>query len=157
MPLTRISSRLTYWNKRVFPLLWFGFLAAFVLITVANGAIVKEPMVLLGPLVIAIFGYFIMRKLIWDLMDEVYDGGDYLLIRNRGSEGRVALSNVINVNATTLVNPARIVLRLREPSQFGPEIAFTPTYRFTLNPFAKNAVAEDLILRVDRVRGGSAA
>ena len=105
----------------------------------------------------AVFGYFIMKKLVWDLVDEVYDAGDYLLVKNRGNEAQVLLANIMNVSATTYMNPPRIVLRLREPSNFGSEIAFSPASRFTLNPFAKNLVAEDLIVRVDRARGNRAA
>ena len=105
----------------------------------------------------AVFGYFIMKKLVWDLVDEVYDSGDYLLVKNHGSEVRIDLTNIMNVSATTLVNPRRIVLRLREPGKFGAEIAFSPAARFTLNPFAKNPVAEDSIVRVDRARANGAA
>jgi hypothetical protein len=150
--LTKISSRFTYWNKRVFPILWFGFIAVFVATTLVSGVVAKDLMFLIVPCAMAVFGFFMMRKLVWDLVDEVYDGGDYLLVKNRGNEIQVALSNIMNVSATTHMNPARIVIRLREPSRFGSEIAFSPAYKFTLNPFAKNAVAEDLISRVDRAR-----
>jgi hypothetical protein len=155
--MTKISSRLTYWNKRLFSLLWFGFLAVFVVTTFVAGAVAKDPVFLVVPCVMAVFGYFVMRRLVWDLVDEVYDDGDYLLIKNRGDEVRVALGNIMNVSATTFMNPPRIVLRLREPSKFGSEIAFSPASRFTLNPFAKSPVAEDLILRVDRTRANRAA
>src|SRR5438067_12248331 len=113
--MTKISSRFTYWNKRLFPLLWFGFLAVFVVATVVAGAATKEPIFLFIPCIMAVFGYFIMKKLVWNLVDEVYDDGDYLLIKNRDSEIRIDLTNIMNVSATTLVNPRRIVLRLREP------------------------------------------
>ena len=77
--MTKISSRFTYWNKRLFPLLWFGFLAVFVLTTILAGAVAKDAIVLIIPCVMAVFGYFIVKKLVWDLVDEVYDDGDYLL------------------------------------------------------------------------------
>jgi hypothetical protein len=38
------------------------------------------------------------------------------------------------------------------PGKFGDEIAFSPIRRFTLNPFARNEVAEDLMARVDQAR-----
>jgi hypothetical protein len=93
-----------------------------------------------------------MKKLVWDLADEVYDCGDFLLVRKRDEEDRVPLSNVMNVNASTYVNPPRITLRLVTPGRFGNEIAFSPIAGFRLNPFAKNKIAEDLIVRVDRAR-----
>jgi len=78
--------------------------------------------------------------------------GDFLLVKNRGEEDRVTLSNVMNVSASTNMNPPQITLRLVKPGKFGTEIAFSPTAGFALNPFAKNQVAEDLIVRVDRAR-----
>jgi hypothetical protein len=100
----------------------------------------------------AVFGHFLMKKLVWDLVDEVYDCGDFLLVKNRDDEERIALSNIMNVNASTYINPPRITLRLVNPSKFGSEVAFSPITGFKLNPFAKNAVAEDLIVRVYQAR-----
>jgi hypothetical protein len=58
----------------------------------------------------------------------------------------------MNVSALTQMNPPRVTLRLAVPSVFGPEITFTPARPFTLIPFAKNEIAEDLIVRVDWAR-----
>jgi len=117
-----------------------------------TGAIEKDPVFVFGPAIMAVFGYLLMKKLVWDLVDEVYDCGDFLLVRNRGNEERVQLSNIMNVSASILVNPPRITLRLANPGKFGSEVAFSPVIGFTLNPFAKSVVAEDLIMRVDRAR-----
>ncbi len=134
--------------KRVFPTLWFGFLAFVIVVGIVNRAGAKDMTFFVIPIVMAGFGVFIMRKLVWDLVDEVYDCGDGLLVRNRGEEELVSLSNVMNVSVSTYVNPPRISLRLITPGKFGSEIAFSPVTGFRLNPFAKNRVAEDLILRV---------
>lgn len=109
-------------------------------------------MSLVVPFFMAVAGYVVMKKLIWDLADVVYDCGDYLIVRNRGQEDVVQLSNVMNVSATTYVNPPRITLRLVTPGRFGNEIAFSPETKFTLNPFAKNPIAEDLIVRAYEAR-----
>jgi hypothetical protein len=91
-------------------------------------------------------------------VDEVYDCGDSLLIRNRGKEERINLSNIINVNVSSNTNPRRITLRLDKPGRLGNEIAFSPESRgFNINPFAKNEIGEDLIVRVDRARVTRAA
>lgn len=150
--MTRISSKFTFFHKKGFPLLWFGFLAVFVTLALINEAFEKDPMFLVGPIVMAVFGFFVMKKLVWDLVDEVYDCGDFLLIKNRGEEDRIPLSNIMNVSASTMMNPPRITLRLVNPGKFGNEIAFSPLTSFTFNPFAKNQVAEGLIVRVDRAR-----
>jgi hypothetical protein len=61
----------------------------------------------------------------------------------------------MNVSVTTMVNPPRITLRIANASGVGPlgsEVTFSPPRPFSLNPFAKIPVAEDLIVRVDRAR-----
>jgi len=150
--VTRISSADTWAFKRAFPTLWFGFLLLFVLVGTYFGAAAKEPMLLVVPVIMAFGGYFVMRRFVWDLVDEVYDFGDSLVVKNRGEEVTIPLSAIMNVSASTNQRPPRITLRLAEPSKFGTEIAFVPTSTFTLNPFAKNRVAEDLIVRVDEAR-----
>jgi hypothetical protein len=114
-----------------------------------------DAMFLLVPCVLAPFGYVLMKKLVWDLVDEVYDGGDFLLVKNGVKEHQVPLTDVMNVSSSVAVNPPRVTLRLRGASAIGPlgsEFSFSPTRTFTLNPFAKNRVAEDLIVRVEKAR-----
>lgn len=154
--MTRISSRSTWFLKKVFPLIWFGGLAFLLLGGSAAGAARKDPFFLVVPVFMAGVGFVVMKKLIWDLLDEVYDGGDFLLVKSGGQEDRILLSNVMNVSASTNTNPPRITLRLASPSLFGSEIVFSPVTPLTLNPFAKNKIAEDLITRVDQARSGRA-
>jgi hypothetical protein len=147
--MKKISSGNTRFMKNIFPVLWFGILA----LVIAGAIFGKAPLpVLLGPLFMAALGFVLMKGMIWDLADEVYDCGDSLLVENGGQQDRVPLSNIMNVSATTLTNPPRITLRLIVPGAFGDEIVFSPVKRIRLNPFAKNEIAEDLILRVHRAR-----
>jgi hypothetical protein len=104
------------------------------------------------PIFMATFGWAILRRFVWDLVDEVYDGGDYLLIKNDGQEDRVALSNIMNVSASTFLNPPRVTLRLVAASRFGKEIVFCPASGARFNPFAPNAVVDRLIERVHEAR-----
>jgi hypothetical protein len=150
--MKRISSSWTAFHKKVFPVMWFGFLALFFATATLSGAVARDPSFLVVPIVMATFGFFFMRKLVWDLVDEVFDCGDALLIRNRGEEALLPLSNIMNVSVSTYSNPQRITLRLVTPGIFGGEIAFSPVTSFRLNPFAKNQVAEDLILRAYQAR-----
>jgi hypothetical protein len=147
-----ISSSTIKFYKIVFPIFWFGFLALFLIAGVAAGAPLKQPIFILMPLAMGVLGFVLMRKLVWDLVDEVRDYGDYLAVRNGAEEDTIAISNIMNVSANTLTNPPRITLRLVHPCKFGAEITFCPVRKLTLNPFAKNQIAEDLIVRVDRAR-----
>ena len=145
--MRRISSGWTFFYKRVFPIIWFGFLVVFVGIGVASGqgvGIVIVPIAMMG------FGYFLMQKLVFDLVDEVWDDGDALLVKNRGQEQRIALSEIKNVNYSPLVNPPRVSLSLRRPTVFGEQITFCAPVR--LVPFSSSPVIADLIERIDRAR-----
>ena len=154
--MRRISSRTAFWYKRIFPIVWFGVLALFVVIgvftsTLSDGmqGVPFMPFVIV-PAVMAVIGYVIMKKLIFDLVDEVWDDGAALVVRDKGREDRIALSNIMNVSYSPLINPPRVTLMLRQPSNFGSEINFIAPLRFI--PFAKSPLIEDLIRRVDAAR-----
>lgn len=150
--LRRLSSKATFFNKRVVPVVWFGSLAVFVVVgLVVEGRGEDLPMVFfVAPLILAVIGFVIMKMLVFDLLDEVWDAGDGLVVRNGGAEDRVPLTNVINVSHATFTNPPRITLTLRHPCSFGKEITFSPLLR--LNPFGRDPIAAELIERVDATR-----
>jgi hypothetical protein len=152
--MRRISSKATFWYKWIFPLIWFGFLAVFAAVGLSAGSGNNRPFpifVLIVPFMMAVVGYFVMKKLVLDLVDEVWDDGAALIVRNKGREDRVALSNIINVSYSPLVNPPRVTLTLRQPSNyFGTEINFSAPIRFI--PFAKSELIEELIRRIDAAR-----
>jgi hypothetical protein len=158
--MRQLSSKATGFYKRGFPLLWFGFLGVVTAVVLVSGAFAELGVVsLLVPFSMLILGYFLMKHLLWDLVDAVYDAGDFLLVKNREHELRVPLDEIMNVSASVAVNPPRITLRLKGESARGPlgaEVSFLPERRYSLNPFAKNPIAEDLIVRVDRARSRDA-
>jgi len=96
-------------------------------------------------------GYFIMKKLVWDLIDEVYDDGITLLFRNSGKEVRVSLRDIKNVSYSTMTNPPRVTLSIRYKTDLGDEISFSPPASWI--PFKKNKDIEELIDRIDKARG----
>jgi hypothetical protein len=144
--LPRVSTA-TFFFKRVFPALWFGFLSVF-----AVGIAFAKPLFIIHPLVMMTFGYFLFRKLVWDLADEVLDGGTYLLVRHGELAVRIELRDVMNVNFNQLSNPRRVTLRLRAPNELGDEVTFIPIRSVSFNPFARNAFVDALIVRVDAAR-----
>jgi hypothetical protein len=151
--MKRISSRATFIHKRVLPVFWFGFIAIYLLTMLFFGNVghgLQLVPLLIIPLLMAAFGYVLFRKLVFDLVDEVWDDADALVVKNSGAEERVALRNIINIGFSTLTNPARVTLTLREPGRFGKEIAFSPPRRFLR--FARSPIIDELIERVDRAR-----
>jgi hypothetical protein len=154
--MKKISASLAFY-KWIFPPIWLGALAFFTVEEVRRGAVAEGRWMALAILCfMATFGLLLMKKLVWDLADEVEDYGDSLLVRKGGEEERIPLSNIMNVSAALYMNPPRITLRLVRPGRFGDEISFCPQTPFSFNPFAKHRVADDLMLRVDRARRGRA-
>jgi hypothetical protein len=149
---------MTFFYKRVFPVIWFGFLALFMAVPLfrseVRGSVSGSSLeFLLAPVAMAIFGYFIMKKLVFDLVDEVLDAGDALVIRNGDTEERVALSDIINVSYTQLTNPPRVTLSLRNPTQFGDRVTFCAPVRLSpLKAFSPHPAIDELIKRVDAAR-----
>jgi hypothetical protein len=149
----RISSRLTFITKRAFPTLWFGFLALFFVSTVVGMASDRNVPIefLLVPIVMAGFGYLLMKNLVFDLVDEVWDAGAELVVKNKGREARVLLTDVINVSYAVATSPQRVTLTLRQPTVLGKEITFAAPTSWI--PFSKSPIVEDLIQRIDAARG----
>ena len=80
---TRISSRNTFFVKRVFPVLWFGIIAVGLIAALAAARAGKTvpPPIFIAPLLMLVIGYALMRTLVFDLADEVLDEGDALRVR----------------------------------------------------------------------------
>lgn len=154
--MEQISSGQTFFVKKVFPVLWFGIVLTIALAGI--GSVREQPQTFVFAAAMVVMGSVLFRKLIWGLADDVRDGGTFLLVRRSGVEERVPLANVMNVSMSQFSNPRRLTLRLRTPGRFGDEVTFIPKQPpFRLNPFARNAVAEKLIARVDAVRLQGAA
>jgi hypothetical protein len=150
--MKRISSKTTFFYKLLFPIVWFGFLGIFVLMSLfgERHADRMDIMLFIVPVFMAVFGYFIMRKLLFDLIDEVYDEGDSLLFKNRQKEVRVGLREIKNVSYSPMVSPPRVTISLREKTELGDELSFTPILSFV--PFKKNQDVIELIDRIDQTR-----
>jgi hypothetical protein len=86
-----------------------------------------------------------MRWLVFPLADEVFLDEDEVIVRKNGKEIRFPVRQIMNVDSSMMTNPERITLMLREPSELGREIVFSPTHRFHL--FSRHPIAEELIAR----------
>jgi hypothetical protein len=150
----RISSRNTFFMKRVFPFIVFGGLA--VMVTVMLLAAQRAPAfpraALLGPLALAVIFCILLKRLVFDLADEVFDLGDALVVRFGADEERIPLTEIINVSYAGLTNPRRITLTLRHPGRFGREVTFSPPQGLVGSLSLKSPLADELIERVDAAR-----
>lgn len=154
----RLSARGMFYTKRVFPAIFLGIPSVMCLVVLLFSIMNRDWSGLVALIVFGFmigFGLLVMKKLVFDLVDEVWDEGDYLLIKNKKLEDRISLTSIINVNYL-VCNPPRITLTLRQPCRFGTEITFTPLSRPSLfRPFAKPPIVQELIERVDAARRGS--
>lgn len=138
--MRRISSRLTVFYKRIFPLLWFGLIATNVVVVAfawpADSA--HQIMAVAIPILMAIFGGLLVRWLLFDLATEVFlDDHDVVV----GAE-RIPIAQIEDLRATQFFNPERITLVLKD----GRKIAFAPPARFHL--FSQHPVTEELMKRM---------
>lgn len=150
--MQQISSGQTTAVKRLFPAFWTGLVLVFALGAVAGHARLELTLILLLLASAAVIGRLVFRKLVWDLADDVIDGGDHLLVRRGNVAERVSLANVLNVSVIPIANPLRVSLRLYRPGRLGDKVVFIPRSKSRFNPFARSRVAESLIARVEHLR-----
>jgi hypothetical protein len=154
-PMVRISSKVTRYYKFLLPVLWLGLL-----IVVGTGGLYMfvqvgqepPPTVYIAPFLLAGFGILIMRGLIHDLVDEVWDTGDSLIVIDKGRRETIPLSKIVNVNYTT-TNPRRVRLTLSNGDGELDEIVFSPVIKTQdYTRWLRNSVADDLIRRIHFTR-----
>ncbi len=148
--MRRISSSMTFFYKWIFPVIWFGFLIVFVGFGVFGSQRSAPLPIFIVPLAMMGFGYFLMKRLIFDLVDAVWDDGQTLVVKNGSRTERIALADIKNVNYSPFLNPPRVTLSLRRQTTFGDQIAFCAPVR--LIPLTSSPVISDLIDRVDQAR-----
>lgn len=145
--MTRLNSRLTYINKYLFPTVWFGFLLFFFFqAPVAAKNETQKIIFMVAPFPMALFGYYLMRKMLFGLVNEVYRSGDYILCKNGDKRIKVSLSEIQSAIYYTQTQPQKCVLRLNKDTVLGREIEFIP--KIGWRPFSFN---QDVDLLIDQV------
>jgi hypothetical protein len=141
--MRKISSSTTVFYKYVFPIMWFGLCGLIIVLAVPAVMQNQAPaFVVLPPIVMTVVGYILMRALIFDLVDEAFLSGDQIIVRNRREVDQFAVTNILNVDSS-MSNPERITLTLKQPCLFGKEVTFSPPMR--LLPFGRHPLARELI------------
>ena len=84
--MRQISSRATFFVKRVYPIIFVAAVVlffAFPLFWVERARLPSMWPLLLAMLVVLLVGYWLMKRMLFDLVDAVFDDGDALLVRNK--------------------------------------------------------------------------
>jgi hypothetical protein len=133
----RISMRFPLLLNRISPLFAVAFFTIseliLVIVAIAGGVRDLIPLIAWIGALLLISSVGLWRQ--WKLVDEVWDVGDALIVRSRGLEERIALSDIEKVSYHWL-GSRRVTLWLRRPSAFGHKIAFTRPLFF--KPVVKN-------------------
>jgi len=111
-----------------------------------------EPELVFFPVLMLCVVSLVFYVIFHGLVDEVWDDGDALVIKNKGQQIRVPLAEIINVSYSQLSNPPRVTLMLRNLTLLGREISFVPVRTYAWGFFPKNEVMDELIQRVDAAR-----
>jgi hypothetical protein len=144
---------MTFFYKKVFPVFWFGFLTLFMIGPTAvawSSGRAPQPMFFIMPIIMMVVGYAIMKKMVFNLVDQVFDVGDALLVKNGAQQEQIPLGDITNISYAQMMNPPQVTLSLRQPTSFGDKVTFCAPTR--LIPFATSPVIDDLIKRVDAAR-----
>jgi hypothetical protein len=149
---------MTYFYKRVFPIVWFGFIGLWTVVALGAIAAKGQPpfqlaYIFVGPAVMVVIGYILMRALVFDLVDVAYLDQGHIFVTNGDVKQQIALKDIINVNNTYLVNPERITLTTRNPGPLGREVTFMAPVR--LWPFGRHTLANELTLLAANARDAS--
>jgi hypothetical protein len=86
------------------------------------------------------------------MADEVLDEGDCLILRIGGQNRRARLSDIRRISLERRAGVTLIALWFEDSAQLGEAIFFHPIRKPFWSLFARNHVASDLLLRVERAR-----
>lgn len=143
MPRGRISARATFFQKRVFPILFSVMLGAIFLDSRRTHG-VEWPLALFQTSVVLAILFAIIRLINSSYVDEVYDNGDKLIIRNDGREESISFEDIQEVKVD-IFQPAGINIHLKRDSMFGRSIKFLPA----VGLFRYSKIAKSLRSRLD--------
>ena len=125
-----------------------GIFAVIILLGIVTSGEVQSELLLI-PLIMAVLGYVVMKHLVFDLADEVWDDYESLVVKCKGIAERIPLSNIKNVSYLA-AKPPRITLSLREAGQLGADITFTPPGNF--NRMKESPLVQELSQRIDAMK-----
>jgi hypothetical protein len=153
-------TKISYSPHSLYKAVLFGYCGVLLIVIIlgllAGG--LNDPGLLLFIFCWVVFGaiagvlIFVMTR---NLANEVFDGGEFLLVRFRNQEDRIPLSNIYDVVGISGRIP-QISLMLDTPCRFGAEVSFIPNATSTPQS-VMDRIAEDLLVRAEKARSGHAA
>ena len=147
-----LSSRLTFFYKRVFPAAW--------IITLGIGTLLlwicdyKGTSSFKWFLLICLFGGSIYLRWFSDTLKAVSLQGEQLVVSDYRTEETIPLHQIDEVTETRIWNPKLIKLRLNRPGRWGDEIVFIAPLRFQFI-FSNHPLVRELRDMIRKTRRGA--
>ena len=124
----------------------FAITVTFIFIGAGKTAI--DVMLLAGTLIFALFffvaGLFIIKRTVIPLLDNVYEEGASIILKNGNCEIRVNLTEIKYVDVVPFFSPQRVTLFFKNQTPFGNTASFVPKIYFVpfiLHPDVKNVIS----------------
>lgn len=147
-----LSSKLTYFYKRVFPAMWiitFGAGTLFLWIYNCEGTSLFKWFVL-----VCLLGGSIFLRWFSEKLKVVSLQGEQLVVSDYRSEETIPLRQIEEVTETRIWNPKLIKLRLNRPGRWGDEIVFIAPIRFQFI-FLNHPLVKELRHMIQTTQRGS--
>ncbi len=147
-----LSSRLTYFYKKIFPAMWiitFGAFTLFLWIYNYEGTSLFKWFVL-----VCLLGGSIFLRWFSEKLKVVSLQGEQLFVSDYRSEETISLRQIEEVTETRIWNPKLIKLRLNRPGRWGDEIVFIAPIRFQFI-FLNHPLVKELRHMIQTMQRGS--
>lgn len=155
--MVRISSKETFFMKRVFPAIFFGIIALIIALSVRamiiKGTVPYKELILMP--ILTVFFWYLIKIICLDVVDEVWDDGDQLRVKVKKKFINIQFENVDNISTVPYSSPRKVRLSLKAPVDIGNEITFIPKSNKGLWGFRReNEIVRMLRKRVGRKGAG---
>lgn len=123
-----LSSRLTYFYKRVFPVVWIlAFSAGTLFLWIYH---YKSSSLFKWFVLVCLVGGSLFLRWFSEKLKVVALRGEQIVVSDYRSEETIPLRQIEEVTETRIWNPKLIKLRLTRPGRWGEEIVFIAPIRF---------------------------
>ncbi len=151
--MRKISSRMTWFYKFMFPTIWIGGFSAGTIASflVPASANMEKGNPALSFLFLLILGSLFIYAMLIRLKSVSLDGAD-LVVSNYKRTIRVSLRNVENVSGSLFMSPEMVWVSFKVPTDFGLRIHFMAPLRFFMG-LTRPPIAGELMKLVQQARG----
>jgi hypothetical protein len=138
--------------RYVVPFIVLIFITVGMIASIKTGEYRKSIIVVIVPILMTILTFYVFKKFVWDLVDEVVDNGEAISVCKGDVTIDIKITDIINVSYAMMQNPPRVTLKLGIETVLGREISFCPDEPGFALIRTKSVIAEDLIQRIELAR-----